>query len=1210
MPSSELKFNYDSLWHLIDNPKKFELLSYLVLCLKYPNIQFYKTPQTRDNKRDGEGKSGDQKIFLEAKFIEDIDKKKLSHKEVGSNINIAMYELANVLWIFTNGYIQLDLLKFIETHNELHQIILNTPLKIVAIDRLQFAINALRYSEPEYTAKLSQLEFIGYKSANATKIGNLKDEFQSLGTGLVKEIENVRKENLNDFFYLPTFAGLEKKLWDIKAKTEILKTLFQVEAYYQMGLTGEITSSIKVPLGSRFFLIFKVNNFFLDNIDIEIEITAKGLLRFIAPSSNSGNQHTLRLPISGATERVFSLEVQIDRLPFKNIMAQVSLNDYRLDLALGKIEVQNLFFLAPFIGERNNETLSFYKEKIDRSVYLETFFLGLITGEAGVGKSRLIQEIIDHSVIHNLKLFRSELIASEGRKTLIRDIIAFFIGLDSHSFIDLDEQILSRFKRDKNFSNLFLDADEFDGFKRAVKSAVEFGIDQLAFKEIEKIADFVARALLHLGRRYLTMIVIEDIHHGDKRLFYFLSRLYNRLKVEKSKIVMLLAGRTEAKDLNSAFIDFEMTISGDPTYSITNTVVTPLSDKDSLTLIKELVLTESKFEQTIIDKVLNKTGNNPFNIIHTLLNLKNKGVIVEKDNDFEWHSIRSLDEPEIHVEIEKLFNERFRFYLTRSPFKESILDLLGIISLFESRVEIAVLHKIWERGNLEDIINFLVKERILRIYGNYVQFDHENILQYFQSNFLKSAVGGGESIIQWIKYNNYERIHLSLFVRSLNVCFERYSKEFFHYCWLYLQKAINNDVWAEIVKYGTLLLSRAGDGEDFISDYKKNSAKDSILSVQAEFCDLQQAVVDYEKLDLEITSKVKPAFNKSRSHKSNFILLLKVKLFRADALIQANKYLKARNILNELVKLIISFRKSLEEEKDIAIIDGFHAWALNRIGITYRPQGDITESIKYIRRSLKLARKIGNEYYVHHNYYDLAGNLVRLNKWDEAFATHKKCLMPILHKSDRVNAKIRTQIRTGLFYAFSGHLDLGEMEMESAIILARERGYLWELTRGLINQANLYIVQRKFKLAKETYKTVLHYVDTLKAKSFYLCMNNNLGFLYLFYYQQTFEIEFLKESITYTLQLMREINSDEFLDTKLSNTSYSIGLTNLFLYNEFIITHNVQSREVNDPIIEIKSFCKQFEHIKEKIFLPEYTERLKCNLTDDLSFYLMYMSFS
>ena len=218
-------------------------------------------------------------------------------------------------------------------------------------------------------------------------------------------------------------AGLNSSEWTANERLELLQGLFQIEVYFQSGNHQSYLPKIRVPVGYSFSLILKISNFFFDEIDYQIKFQPAGVVKLIGPFDITGNTFSLQQQVKGVSDQLIRITTRIERLPFTGINGSININGFQIPLPINHIEVENLFFLAPFIGEKNNDSLALYKEKIDRSVYGNQFFIGLVTGEAGVGKSRFIQELTDHCDQYKNKLFRYELIAAEGRRAFIRDIM-------------------------------------------------------------------------------------------------------------------------------------------------------------------------------------------------------------------------------------------------------------------------------------------------------------------------------------------------------------------------------------------------------------------------------------------------------------------------------------------------------------------------------------------------------------------------------------------------------------------------------------------------------------------------------------------------------------------------------------------------------------------------------------------------------------------
>lgn len=1204
-------FHYDDLWKIINQPDKFELISYLALTIHYPDIKWYMTPKTRDHKHDGEAHGNDQKIYLEAKYIYNYERKKLSHKEVGSNINIAIYDLVDALWIFTNGEIRLDLITFIESHNEFQEIILNKPLKIYVLDQLKSAMFILRNSLSDYIGKLCEIEFIGYKTKSSKQISLMRENTITEGTKLVRSINNLMQGKKEDFYYYPTLAKLKLSENANNYNQEVIRKFFDISSYYDTSIAGQGLQTTKIPIRTTVFLILRVNNNFYENIPFRIKLTPKGVVKFVTPLQREGMDYYFEAQILPFGDKVYQIEFRVERMPFYGIETSCKVDLYELNFSPGKIEFYNPFFLAPFIGEMNNKMLASYKEKIDRAFYKKTVLVGLITGSAGVGKSRFIDEIIDHSHQYASKVFRLELVAKEGKNSIIREFLSQIIGLNSISFISSREQLINRFKYDDYYASLFSNEDESLRFIKTFNEVFSTDFDKISYSQIDKIAQFTYKILYKISNKYFPVIVFEDLHLGNKRIFRFLLQLYNILKINKANIVLLFAARTEAKEYNKDFDTFRSIISNDPTYSIIQSEILPLTDKDSLQLVKEIVNTETKFDEIIKKKVLSKTGNNPFNIIHTLLFLKNAGIIIERLNDYEWHQVNRLEEITIHVEIEKLLRDRFVFYFNLIKTGEKLKILIKILCIFEGKVTIDSLTEIWKDKILFDLIEFLTEERIIKRDKTFIQFDHENISQFVQKNILTEMEFEGNLIFKWGTKKKLIRAYPDLFIRCMYYCFSLHSKKFFDAACLYLNNLIDEENWKDIIRYGNMIVEKA-NGSNYLDPSRFFQIKFAVCNAISETIDISLATNYYDKLEAEIEKYLESEeLFDVPSKFSCYITLQKAKLFRCDVIIMASFYKKAQQLLKTQLKEIRNFLDNHIIYKNSYELNEIIVWSKNRLAITYRALNETEIALKFFKDSLRLAKKIGHNYYIHHNYYDMGGCVIQNCDIKKAFEYHKRCLKPLAFLPNQINAQIRTQIRTGVYYALLNQTSKAEYELERAIEIAREKDYYWELTRGLINLGNLYLKEDNLSSAQTIYKTCLSYVDINNAESLKLCLYNNLSCLYLQLYNLKKKEYYLRESIRYSLKLMIILKPLFQTDPFYQHSIYeALSILNLFKFKKALNSTEMDPSAKKKFLLEFELNFKRFSHYDPNLNKPKYIELFFKKYSDELEYYIMYMSFS
>jgi len=1191
-----------NFWKIVDSSEKFETLSYLLMSVMYPDNQWYKTPKTRDGKRDGETHIGTTKVFYESKYFQRWTDK-LSHEKIGASINIAIIEMAETIWIVTNGEIQRDLLTFIQSHNDIHEAVLKKPLKIKTINGRQFSLLFMNYPYNLYFKKLDSLKLIGYKTKKSDHIIKNIKEIQDVTLPVLRQVESFKDNILRENFSFPTISSIIKNNWSNEEKIRFLSAILNVHIEISCHQQKKLNS--EVVIGIPFCIQVYVQNLFFDTAEWRIFFKPKGLIFLGGRTQHINNEFVIEGHTQSTSEEIVTIPARIERHPFEELQWTLTLNQLELDSSAIHIKTRNIFFYAPFVGERNNALLGLFNEKIDYVYYRKKFLLGLITGRAGVGKSRFIQEVCYHAQQFEHKLFHANIIASQGQATVVKKLIAFCCGFTDGSFEEIGELVLRRFQTDKNFSDLFSSKDELKSFIRAVEKISSYDFNRVDTHEVKLISSFLNRLLIKLSHKYLLIIIIEDLHLGGKILFDFITQIYNQLKLEQTKVALIMAARTEIKEQNSAFLEFQSMINSDPTYSILNLEIKELTERDSLSLIKELVYTESKFDDLIERKIRAKTGNNPFNIIHTLLHLKNLGVIVEKNQDFEWRHIEKLNGIILHEEVFQLFNDRFRFYKENVEYGNSMILLIQVLCILESSVSIQQLKTITKLRHLEKVLDLAVEENIIKLQAGKVSFTHENIFNFVNSHLIEGSLNAAGLILDCIDEGNNIPNKEGLMVRCLSILFdEKNSIRFFNTSINYFFKAKEEDNWKVIDRYGSIILEKA-EYNSFGFEEKLFEVELTTLIVKSETGLIDEVIYKFDMLADKINQYLINKNTKVNYQAKSRIKLieLKVKIQTADVIIMSSKYCKA------LIRLKL-IRKELEqllEEKKSKNSEVLKllCWTLNRIGVALRGSGQPLNGFIVIKKSLELSMLINHPYYIHHNYYDMAGCQFCLNNIDKAIEYHQKCYNKEILR-DNPNALARTTIRSGTYFALLDNFEKAEIEFEKAIIIARDKNYLWELTRGLINMGSMYFRSHNLKQAHQCYNTCMHFVDIHGANVFKLCLYTNLSFLHLKYFLDNKKDSYVNTSFDFMKKVVDILKNPILYDPLNLSVYEQIALYNIYSWWSIIKEINPIR---NSEFPQVEFFLKEWRSSKEQLKYLDFYKYFEHYINKN-NFLLMFMSYS
>ncbi|HEY4634253.1 MAG TPA: adenylate/guanylate cyclase domain-containing protein, partial [Candidatus Limnocylindrales bacterium] len=284
---------------------------------------------------------------------------------------------------------------------------------------------------------------------------------------------------------------------------------------------------------------------------------------------------------------------------------------------------------APLVG-RDRE-LATLRSLLDESIERGEPRLAVVYGAAGIGKSRLVWELVQDTAARqsDSRVLRGRCLAAGHGITYwaLAEILRSAVGIR----LDDPAEVVSARLRD-GLSELF-SGDPGDDDREVVGAlATTAGIslpdDPLARLEPRAVDEAIGRAwprfLTALGARGPVVIVVEDLHWAGSQLVETLTRMAGR----SSGPVLIVA--TARPDFAEAQPGFGASVTGFTAISLN-----PLSSEQSVTLVEGLLaiadLPDDR-RQAIVDRA----EGNPFFIEEIVRRLIDEGAIV-RDGD-RWRA--------------------------------------------------------------------------------------------------------------------------------------------------------------------------------------------------------------------------------------------------------------------------------------------------------------------------------------------------------------------------------------------------------------------------------------------------------------------------------------------------------------------------------------------------------------------------------------------
>ncbi len=1180
---------FNELWIKINNSEKFELIAFLALSIMERKSTWNLTPKSHDGKKDAVGIDRHLKKYIEVKYFQDTNTP-LSLKNIGENALQAIYDKVDILWILTNGRIRTDLINFIKRNNLIQKSILKKPTKIIVYNGNQVAILILKANKEDYLKNIQTINIKGYKSPNKTLINRYEEEYRNISLKLTNEIDFLKGTKRDNFYFNPTKINFRKL--PLKNRKSVISDYFNIDVEIEKRDITEDDMRVSVTVGSPFKVKLCIHNNFDDTISYKITSQFENLCRIYGDLQLTNKEcEDYILPLQS---KVIDLECIIEKTPFYYIKFIFDVEGLQIIKTIDSshIEIHNFFFHTTFIGEKNTPLLALYNQKIEETLFENIPFIGIITGNAGTGKSRLIQEVVSHAkMLKNIDVFKRELVG-DNESDILKDILAFLLGFDMNSFNSLSEQIIQRYCIDENFNHLFRDQMEFNEFISQLKLLFDTDIDSVDKRYIQHISQFISILLLKYSKNNPVLLIIEDLHHSYHSLFKFLTELLHNIIKEKSKIILLLSGRNDLQQIKSPFSNFVELSQIVAPYNVLSKTIEDLSTKDALALINQFIESKTLFENTIRNEIIQRTGSNPFSIIHTLLHFKSTGVIRQNSiGKFIWGEIGDIKNIYIHSDIQVLLKERFKLFVKNNK-TYPILPIVQSVAIYNGNISCCVLKEIFEDNKIvNDTLKLLISERILTIKFDSIKFEHENIFQFVAKEYLRGNMPIANKIYLNLLSKNKITNHMEITVRALYYSLYINRKQYFHYSYLLFNSFIDKEKWEKMIYYGEQIKNIAQD--DDISKFKFLYISKHILSVKRQYSNIDEMIKNISILEKDIYSEL----NRIKEDIEWADLYISVLLIKADAL-SGNTFLhKAQIELEKAISFIFRNKIRLFHKKGI-LIDKL-IWAYNRLGVIYSKSGYFNKSEKKLRRSLLISRVRKNTFFIHHNLYDLSINQLKNKDYKKSLKTLEKCKSLIKNKENKV-AILRTDVQQGFVFILLKDYKSAEVILSKAIEIAKNNYYYWELNRGLLFLTNLYLKNKEYLSAQRCLETVKLYININNAVRFDIMYYNCVIINCLIKNRDCSNIKSKRNEIALHSTKLITILQKNFSNKPIFNNTTITIQEKLALKNLYLL---IQGNLINYKEIEVSLYNRILD--SQNINLPNYTDDYKIGI-NNIHYFLMF----
>ena len=362
----------------------------------------------------------------------------------------------------------------------------------------------------------------------------------------------------------------------------------------------------------------------------------------------------------------------------------------------------NEYFEPPYIGKQHEDI----KEKIKNDINSNTDNrLYCIWGDSGVGKTRIIHELIKDIRGTNFNIFRCSL------------------KYDNNNSVAK----IFKFLREKNLT-----------------------------EESDSRIDLLSYVIKNSKNNYLNnLIIIDDFHYAQKELIDEIKKL----AAHKKRIYIIIAGRTDYGFGNLDYLHFvnwaEYNLSDNCFHE-----VKPLEPDDTIRLIKSII---NNIPDSALSVLLKKSMNNPLYIIQYVEYLIGEELVyIRNKNTVAIEDVSSFSSKKyIPKGIEQIYKCRINHLTKNGNNTNNYIEFLYILSVYEGEIKKNTALKLFDEQF--EIIPYLETNGFIIFENDSYKFVHESLLLYIKqqiknNNRIKQKIA---SII--ISKLNYSDCDLSDF---------------------------------------------------------------------------------------------------------------------------------------------------------------------------------------------------------------------------------------------------------------------------------------------------------------------------------------------------------------------------------------------------------------------------------------------------------------
>lgn len=1112
------------LWGAINDSKKLEVASYLVLQAQNDREQWNLRPHTKDGSRDVERLNNRGTYYCEAKYR---TSEKLALEAVGDDISVAILNRIDKLFITTNAEIRQDLLSYVEKFNQSDVTI--KKLTIELIDGAKFQQIIILENPNHLYSYLDKIAVTGYQGKDIVKKAlDARLSYQEVGRGIIDRLCQIKASYQNIFICNPKLNRLNEVIDFIKISDFFITNFAYI---YNKEYSYWPLNNVKIVIGTEFVCQVSIKNLFADAINYRIEIISDVGIHIFTPHSIKDNIVYVDGSVEAYSTVIIDIACKVYNVPtvFDIVIKPLGLK-YAAKFSLDKNVFDNRLLHTPFLTTYQNILIEEFLRDADKTH--NQMFVTLIRGIGGVGKTTIINMICDRIRSKNYKSYHILRFQFANIAEIVKGILVYFSNI---------EGLIKEAEYARIINSLLFGDDEEE-----CKSVINLlfsntGKKSFNLRYTRILANIVSNLLSKILKQKRVILIIEDIHLANKSSLNFISGLICNLM--HTDINIILSERVDLRsgeDVDIAkFYDILDTISQK---SIKKYKLDDFSVENARFLVDHYIDYNEKDREFILDKIIEIAGRNPHGITQLLL-----AIAASTDAFFQSNGLLYIHRHHLEaLAFCPVVENRFKNTIINSALYGAIFCYLV---LFKNRLPKLILPVLFSESILKEL-EYLQEYRFIFIDTMTIRFDHETLYRTFSESMRQYLTNDEIEHYAIVASRKIDEYPIDIQISILYYCPDRYDQQFNNLCIQYIDNLIDEEDKKGAIEYCNLFLKKHADKIDVDTLLLCASVKVKKYSISKEYSDINAVIQHSLDLEKELDSYCLANYRER-------IDSIKCQLYAN----LGSAYQQIPNARHSLLYLNRVGQMLNEHDSNLCVI-------YNRLGVSYRMLHEMDLAISFLIKSLRLAFCYQNHYLIYHNYFDISSCFMALGNIEAGRKYMYKAANVDFTKFGNRQQVGYIDCQNVLYHhqvLFDNIHDVNAID--SLMIQARDNNFTWHYC----NIANLrgIIEMKKFRFlqAIDFFKGLLSYcqVYTRSTKQKVYILNNLLVALY-FQNEASVVPEYVNELVDIVQQELAVFEYGEMIPSRLL-----MALLNLQTWNYFDFS---KINHLSYKLTRVEEYCK------------------------------------